>query len=76
MVFIPCIGKNRPRTESSPPLAVKPRILLAPPDFSYLVVLKDRGDYVLLLTAYCVEHAHHRRKLKKECAEYTMPRKG
>ena len=56
--------------------AGQPRILLALPDFSYLVVLKDLGNYVLLLTAYCVEPGHHRRKLAKECADYTMPRKG
>lgn len=42
------------------------RILLALDDFSYLVVLADRGHYVLPWTAYCVERDHQRRKLKRE----------
>ena len=42
------------------------RIVIALEDFSYVVVLADRGDYVLLWTAYCVEQEHRRRKLRKE----------
>jgi len=38
---------------------------LALTDFSYLVVLADRGTYVLLWTAYPVEHEHQRAKLRK-----------
>jgi hypothetical protein len=41
------------------------KILLALPDFSYLVVVDDRGDYVLPWTAYAVEQGHSRRKLEK-----------
>lgn len=36
----------------------------------YLVVLADRGDYVLLWTAYLVERAHQKRKLLKEHDDY------
>lgn len=42
------------------------RIVIALEDFSYVVVLADRGEYVLLWTAYCVEREHQRRKLRKE----------
>lgn len=42
------------------------RILIALSDFSYLVVLVDRKEYVLLWTAYYVEYEHAREKLKKE----------
>ena len=36
-------------------------------DFSYIVVLAERRDYVGLSTAYVVEHASRRRKLRNEC---------
>ena len=42
------------------------RVVIALEDFSYVVVLADRGDYVLLWTAYCVEQEHRRQKLRKE----------
>ena len=42
------------------------RIVIALGDFSYVVVLADRGDYVLLWTAYCVEMKHRRQKLRRE----------
>lgn len=37
---------------------------------SYLVVLADRGGYILPWTAYPVEQAHRRRKLQKEYEAY------
>ena len=37
---------------------------------SYLVVLADRGDYILPWTAYPVEQPHRQRKLQKEYEEY------
>jgi hypothetical protein len=46
------------------------RILIAVDDFSYVVVLDDRAEYVLLWTAYSVEHDHQRRKFQKEYAEW------
>ena len=53
------------------------RILIAVDDFSYVVVLEDREDYVMLWTAYPVEHAHSRRKLAKECQNWKeQPRNG
>lgn len=42
------------------------RWVLALPDFSYIVVLGDRGDFLLPWTAYVVEQGHQRRKLSKE----------
>ena len=41
------------------------RVHIALPDFSYLVVLADRGHYVLFITAFCVEREHQRRKRRK-----------
>lgn len=48
------------------------RYLIALADFSYLVVIEDRRDYVLLVTAYAVEHENRRLKLKKECDAYWL----
>jgi hypothetical protein len=42
------------------------RILIALEDFSYVVVLADRGEYILLWTAYCIHHSHQREKLRRE----------
>lgn len=52
------------------------RIVLAVNDFSYVVVLADRGDYVMLWTAYPVERKHQREKLRKECENYEKQQKG
>ena len=38
---------------------------LALSDFSYLVVLADRGEFVLPWTAFCVDREHQREKLRK-----------
>jgi len=46
------------------------RVVIALEDFSYVVVLAERKDFVLLWTAYCVEQEHRRRKLRKEYEEY------
>lgn len=46
------------------------RILIAPPDFSYVVVLDDRGSYILFWTAYPVEHSNRRRRLREEYESY------
>ena len=46
------------------------RIVIALEDFSYVVVLADRGEYVLLWTAYYVEQEHRRQKLRKEYKAY------
>jgi hypothetical protein len=43
---------------------------------SYLVVLAERGEYVLFLTAYLVEQQHRQRKLQKECEEYWKKQKS
>jgi hypothetical protein len=42
------------------------RWIIALQDFSYVVVLDDRGDFVLPWAAYPVAEAHSRRKLEKE----------
>jgi len=41
------------------------RYNLALPDFSYVVVVADRGEYVLPWTAYWVAREHRRQKLRK-----------
>lgn len=46
------------------------RIVIATEDFSYVVILDDRGDYVLLWTAFCVEKEHRRKKLAREYSEW------
>jgi len=52
------------------------RAVIALEDFSYVVVLADRGKYVLLWTAYCVEKNHRRRKLEKEFKAYAKSHNG
>ncbi len=37
---------------------------------NYLVILADRGSYILPWTAYLVEQPHRQRKLQKEYEEY------
>lgn len=44
----------------------KRRIVMALADFSYLVVLEDAASHYLLVTAYPVEHANRRNKLRRE----------
>lgn len=46
------------------------RYILACADFSYVVVVADRGEYVLLWTAYPVEFDSRRRKLQREFQEF------
>jgi hypothetical protein len=41
---------------------------LTPIDYSYLVVLGDRGKYATLITAFCIEREHQREKLSNEHA--------
>ena len=60
------VWRNRRATKGGQ----KDRILVALPDFSYLVVLDDRGDYILLWTAYTVARTHQRKKLRKEYKAY------
>ena len=44
----------------------RPRVVLALPDFSYIVVLSEHPSYYVLWTAYPVERNHRRRKLQAE----------
>lgn len=46
------------------------RLALALEDFSYIVVLADRGDYVLLWTTFCVETEHTKKTYRKEYEAY------
>ena len=41
------------------------KLLVSLLDYSYLLVLDDRGDYLLPWTAYRVEHEHGRDKLRR-----------
>jgi hypothetical protein len=52
------------------------RYLLAPDDFSYVVVIADRGDYVLPWTAFAVERTHEREKRKRAFKQFWDARKG
>ena len=44
----------------------KKRIVISVSDFSYVVILAERTNYLLLLTAYEVEYSHQQRKLSRE----------
>lgn len=46
------------------------RFVIAVADFSYVVVVADRKKYVLLWTAFPVEHRHRRRKFQREFEDY------
>lgn len=46
------------------------RIVIAVEDFSYVVVLDERQEFVLLWTAYFVEQQHRRSKLRKEYEQW------
>lgn len=46
------------------------RVLLWLEELDYLVVLADRGSYILPWTAYCIDREHKRRKLQKEYQKY------
>ena len=46
------------------------RIILALADFSYVVIVDERKEYVLPWTQFPVEHAKQREKLKREHNEY------
>lgn len=48
----------------------RPRYILTRPEFDYIVVIEQRRDYALLVTAYYAEHEHRRRKLQKEHDEF------
>lgn len=48
----------------------KERILIYHEEEAYLVVLEDRGDYILPWTAYLVEHSNRQRKLMAEYEAY------
>src|SRR4051794_20203978 len=45
------------------------RWYLAPPDFSYLVVLKETKSAYVLITAFFVEHSSQRRRLENEWSQ-------
>ncbi|MDX8274098.1 hypothetical protein [Acinetobacter pittii] len=46
------------------------RYILALSDFSYVVVIADRGEFVLPWTAYCVGYNNQKRKYEKKWKEY------
>lgn len=56
-----CCWNNRRGHES--------RVVIALDDFSYVVVLAPRKDYVILWTAYWIETEHRRKKFRKEYEE-------
>jgi len=42
------------------------RVLIALEDFSYVVILEDRTEYIMLWTAFHVGHSNRRRDLRRE----------
>ncbi|WP_462325872.1 hypothetical protein [Desulfoplanes sp.] len=48
----------------------KERVCLWFDQENYLVILADRGQYILPWTAYLVEYPHQQRKLQREYEEY------
>lgn len=46
------------------------RVVLGLPDFSYVVVMADRGDHIMPWTAYPVERPHQRQKLEREYLDF------
>ena len=46
------------------------RFVLSLPDFSYVVVVAERSDFVMPWTAYHVAQAHRRRKLQRDFEQY------
>lgn len=52
------------------------RYLLSLPDFSYLVVVADRGNYVIPWTQFPVDREHQRHKYRKEYCAYWQSRKS
>lgn len=52
------------------------RIVIALPDYSYVVILARRNGYYLLYTAYHVERKHQQDKFRKEHQAYLTAHKG
>ncbi|OFZ53762.1 MAG: hypothetical protein A2428_09295 [Bdellovibrionales bacterium RIFOXYC1_FULL_54_43] len=46
------------------------RIVLAPTDFSYIVVFADKETYALLISAYAIEYEWRKEKLKREYQDW------
>lgn len=57
------VWKNRRQTKRGPVV----NWLIALPDFSFVVILRDDGPKCTLTTGYPVDEEHSRRKLKAEC---------
>lgn len=74
--MIEALGDDRVRCWRNNRGSCEDRILIALDDFSYVVVLADRGDYVLLWTAYCVEYEDRRLSLQNEYELYQDSIKG
>jgi len=53
----------------------KNRVLITPADFAYIVVLEDRGEFLLPWTAYTVIALHRQQKLKREFEAFERERK-
>jgi len=52
------------------------RICLWFKNLEYIVVLADRGTYLLLWTAYVVDRPHQKRKFQKEFDDYQSTKNG
>lgn len=47
-----------------------PRYIITKPEYDYVVVVEERSEYALLVTAYYIEREHRRRKLRNEHDRY------
>jgi hypothetical protein len=54
------------------PRTNKKRWLVAVEDFSYVLVLEDRGTYLLPWTAFYIREGHRRETLRREWAAYKL----
>lgn len=52
------------------------RWVVSLPDFSYVVVIDERENFVLPWTAFCVVQGHRREKLRKEYESWRSARKS
>lgn len=64
-----CWEQVRRRNPSSTGGGTERRIAIATADFDYVLIVADRGDYVLPWTAFFVEQRHRRGRLRAEWHE-------
>lgn len=74
--MIEAVGTSRVRCWRNQRRANEKRVVIALGDFSFVVVLADRGDRFLLWTAYPVGYRNRREALRKEYEAYVSSQIG